>query len=55
MQDDWVDNLPMVEFAASNHINTSTGVTLFFADYSFHSQTNMKSFDIYKKNKKPNI
>ena len=37
MQDDWVDNLPMAEFAANNHVNASTGVTQFFADYGFYS------------------
>ena len=36
MQDDWVDNLPIAEFAASNYVNASTGVTLFFVDYGFY-------------------
>ena len=36
-QDIWVDNLPMAEFAANNHVNMLTRVTLFFADYDFYS------------------
>ena len=35
-QDDWVNHLPMAEFAASNHVNTLTNVILFFADHGFH-------------------
>ena len=27
----------MAEFAASNYVNASTNMTLFFADYGFHS------------------
>ena len=38
-QDDWVDYLSTVEFAASNYINTSTGMTPFFTNHSFHSRT----------------
>ena len=34
-QDDWVDNLPMAEFAASNHINASTKVMLFLQTIVF--------------------
>ena len=36
MQNNWIDHLPMAEFAANNYINTSTRITLFFADNSFH-------------------
>ncbi|KAI0992280.1 hypothetical protein K3495_g15906, partial [Podosphaera aphanis] len=35
-QDDWVKWLPMAEFAANNHISTSTQVTPFLANYGFH-------------------
>ena len=36
LQDNWVDHLQMAEFLANNYINKSTGMTLFFADNSFH-------------------
>lgn len=35
-QDNWVDSLPIAEFAANNHVNASTRMTLFFANYGFH-------------------
>ena len=35
-QDNWVDNLSVVKFAASNHVNASTGVMPFFANYGFY-------------------
>ena len=41
-QDNWVDHLPMAEFAASNYVNASTGVTPFFADHGFHLCTGIK-------------
>ena len=42
MQDDWVDHLPMAEFLANNQMNTSTGITSFFADNGFHPRTGIK-------------
>ena len=36
IQDDWVDHLPMAKFAASNHVNAFTSMTLFFTNYEFH-------------------
>ena len=36
-QDDWVDWLPLAEFASNNVISETTGVLLFFANYGFHS------------------
>ena len=51
-QNNWVDNLPMAKFAASNHVNASTGVTLFFADYGFHFWTGMELLGIYKGEQK---
>ena len=36
-QDNWVDYLSMAKLATSNHINTSIGMTLFFANHEFHS------------------
>ena len=47
-QDDWVDNLPMAEFAASNYINASMKVTQFFTDYGFQPQTGMEPPGKYK-------
>ena len=54
-QDDWVDNLPMAEFAASNYINASIRVTPFFADYDFHPQTGIKLLGMYKGKQKAKL
>ena len=35
-QDDWVDWLPMAEFALNNHVSDSTGVSPFFANTGRH-------------------
>ena len=35
-QDDWVDYLPLAEFAFNNHTNSSTNQSPFFANYGFH-------------------
>jgi hypothetical protein len=35
-QDDWVNWLPLAEFAANNVISETTGVSPFFANYGFH-------------------
>jgi hypothetical protein len=35
-QDDWVDWLPVAEFAANNGISETTGMSPFFANYGFH-------------------
>ena len=45
----------MVDFAASNHINASTKVTLFFANYSFHLQTSIELSSIYKGEQKAKL
>lgn len=45
----------MAEFAASNHINISTGVTLFFADYGFHPRTEIESPETYKEDQKAEL
>ena len=34
-QDDWVDNLPMTEFTASNHVYTSIKVIPFLQTITF--------------------
>lgn len=48
VQDDWVDALPMAEFAASNHINAATEVTPFFADYGYHPRTDIEPPGTYE-------
>jgi hypothetical protein len=35
-QDDWVDWLPLAEFAQNNQMSETTGVSPFFANYGFH-------------------
>ncbi|RYO77870.1 hypothetical protein DL764_010172 [Monosporascus ibericus] len=35
-QDDWVDWLPLAEFANNNHVSETTSVSPFFANYGFH-------------------
>ncbi|KAM4055897.1 integrase core domain-containing protein [Hirsutella rhossiliensis] len=35
-QDDWVDWLPLAEFATNNVTSETTGVSPFFANYGFH-------------------
>ena len=40
-QDDWVDLLPMAEFAYNNTLHSSTGVTPFFANAGFHPRFNI--------------
>ena len=47
-QDDWVDHLPMAEFSANNHVNESTGMTLFFADNGFHPRTGVEPLQAYQ-------
>lgn len=36
VQDDWVDWLPLAEFACNNQVNESTQVSPFFANYGFN-------------------
>jgi hypothetical protein len=35
-QQDWVEWLPLAEFAANNAVSSSTGITPFFANHGFH-------------------
>ena len=35
-QDDWVDWLPLAEFAGNNTTSETTRVSPFFANYGFH-------------------
>jgi hypothetical protein len=41
-QDDWVDWLPLAEFAANNAVSETTGVSPFFANYGFNPQLGVK-------------
>ena len=45
----------MAEFAISNHVNTLTDVTPFFADHSFHPCTSIKPPGIYKEEQKAKL
>ena len=36
LQDDWVEWLPIAEFAANNHVSETTKMTPFFATYGYH-------------------
>jgi hypothetical protein len=36
VQDDWVDWLPLAEFACNNQVNETTKVAPFFANYGYH-------------------
>ena len=49
IQDNWVDHLLMAKFAASNYVNTSTGITPFFADHRFHPWISIESPGMYKR------
>ena len=48
LQDDWMDHLPMAEFAANNHMNMSTEITPFFADNGFHLCTSIEPPQAYQ-------
>ena len=39
-QDNWYDLLPLAEYAYNNSATTATQMSPFFANYSFHPQTN---------------
>jgi hypothetical protein len=42
-QDDWVDWLPLAEFAGNNAISETTGVTPFYANYGFHPRMGIET------------
>ena len=52
VQDDWVNHLPMAEFLANNHVNESTGLTLFFADNGFHPRMDVELPQAYTGSRK---
>jgi len=41
-QDDWVDLLPLAEFAYNNTVHTATKQTPFFANYGYHPRFNIE-------------
>ncbi|KAI0990978.1 hypothetical protein K3495_g17209, partial [Podosphaera aphanis] len=44
-QDDWVDWIPMAEFAANNVVSETTGVSPFFANYGFNPRLGTEPSD----------
>jgi hypothetical protein len=44
-QDDWVDWLPLAEFASNNQVSETTGTTPFFANYGFHPRMGTEPSD----------
>ncbi|QLI66561.1 Transposon Tf2-12 polyprotein [Metarhizium brunneum] len=44
-QNDWVDWLPLAEFAANNATSDTTGVSPFFANYGFHPRLGIEPAD----------
>ena len=38
-QDDWIDLLPMAEYAYNNSMTTATGMSPFYANYGYHPET----------------
>jgi hypothetical protein len=49
-QDDWVDWLPLAEFAGNNLVSESTGVSPFFANYGFHPRMGVEPARPYPPN-----
>ena len=45
----------MTEFAASNHINASIGMTAFFANYDFQPRTDIKPSGMYKRERQAEL
>jgi hypothetical protein len=41
-QDNWVDLLPLAEFAYNNSVHVSTRLTPFFANYGYHPEMHLK-------------
>ncbi|KAI0992319.1 hypothetical protein K3495_g15867, partial [Podosphaera aphanis] len=45
-QDDWVKHLPLAEFCYNNHVNSSTGITPFFASFGHHPRLDFRPEDL---------
>ena len=45
----------MAEFSANNHINESTGMTLFFADNGFHLCTGVEPPRAYERSQRAEL
>ena len=46
-QNDWVNSLSIVKFAANNHVNSAIKLTLFFANHEFYLHINIKPLEKY--------
>ena len=42
-QDDWVDWLPLAEFAMNNQVNETTGISPFFPNYGFNPRLGIEA------------
>ena len=49
-QDDWVDWLPLAEFAANNTVSETTGVSPFFANYGLNPWLGVEASTPYPPN-----
>lgn len=54
-QDNWMNHLPIAEFAASNHVNASTDMTPFFANHGFHPRTGIELSGTYKSERQAEL
>jgi hypothetical protein len=45
IQDDWLDWLPLAEFAANSMFSETTGLSPFFANYSFHPRLGIEPIE----------
>jgi hypothetical protein len=45
MQDDWLDWLPLAEFAVNSMFSKTTGLSPFFANYSFHPRLGVEPIE----------
>jgi hypothetical protein len=49
-QDNWVDWLPLAEFASNNVVSETTGVSPFFANYGFNPRLGVEPSSPYPPN-----
>jgi hypothetical protein len=50
-QNDWIDWLPLAEFASNNAVSETTGFSLFFANYEFNSKLGFEPRPPYSSDK----